>query len=112
MAPSISPLPPVTFTVIREAGKIARVLSSSEEINHFLRLVKLNRAYHTWLNYALDLKLFFSFTGCAPQDVTRQCCLDFIEEQESAGRSSATINRRLAALSSLFQELNLLDPVR
>jgi integrase len=112
MAPSITPSPPITFTVIREAGKIARGLSSSEEINHFLRLVKLNRAYHTWLNYALDLKLFFSFTGCAPQDVTRQRCLDFIEEQESAGRSSATINRRLAALSSLFQELNLLDPER
>ncbi len=34
-----------------------------------------------------------------------------MEIQDQAGLSSLTINRRLAAVSSLFMELNLLDPV-
>ncbi len=35
-----------------------------------------------------------------------------MEHQDQAGLSSMTINRRLAAVSSLFNELNLLDPDR
>jgi len=34
-----------------------------------------------------------------------------MEQQNRAGLSSLTINRRLAAVSSLFAELNLLDPI-
>ena len=33
-----------------------------------------------------------------------------MQMQDQAGLSSLTINRRLAAVSSLFYELNLLDP--
>lgn len=107
--------PPATliqFAVVRADGKIIDVQTNSPEINHFLRLVKLNRAYHTWLNYALDLKVFFGIVGVPPHAVGRPECLTFIEQQDREGRANATINRRLAALSSLFRELHLLDPER
>lgn len=107
-----APSSPVVFSVIRKGGKIVEVETSSPEINHFLRLIKLTKSYNTWLAYALDLKLFFSIVGVLPQAVTRQHCLTFIEHQDSQGRAPATINRRLAALSSLFHELHLLDPER
>jgi site-specific recombinase XerD len=102
----------IQFTVVRAGGKIVDVQTSSPEINHFLRLLKLSRAYNTWLNYALDLKLFFSVVQLPPQSVGRPECLTFIEQQDHAGRADATINRRLAAVSSLFDELHLLDPER
>lgn len=102
----------VNFSVIREAGKVIDIQTDSPEIGHFLRRVKLTRAYNTWLNYANDLKVFFTIAGVAPASVGRPQCLRFIEHQDREGRSNATINRRLAAVSSLFIELNLLDPVR
>lgn len=102
----------VQFTVLRAGGKIVDVQSTSPEINHFLRVLKLSRAQNTWLNYALDLKLFFSVVQVPPQSVGRPECLTFIEQQDREGRADATINRRLAAVSSLFDELHLLDPER
>lgn len=107
--PSISA---VAFTVTRTGGRIVDVQSTSPEINHFLRLLKLSRAHNTWLNYALDLKLFFSIVLVPPEQVGRPECLTFIEQQDREGRADATINRRLAAISSLFDELHLLDPQR
>jgi site-specific recombinase XerD len=104
--------PGVHFTVVRAGGKIVDVQTTSPEINHFLRLLKLSRAHNTWLNYALDLKLFFSVVQLPPQSVGRSECLTFIEQQDREGRADATINRRLAAVSSLFDELHLLDPQR
>ena len=102
----------VQFTVLRAGGKIVDVQTNSSEINHFLRLLKLSRAQNTWLNYALDLKLFFGVVRVPPQSIGRAECLTFIEQQDREGRADATINRRLAALSSLFDELHLLDPDR
>jgi site-specific recombinase XerD len=100
----------IQFTVVRAGGKIVDVQTNSPEINHFLRLLKLSRAHNTWLNYALDLKLFFSIVQVPLEQVGRPECLTFIEQQDRAGRADATINRRLAAVSSLFDELHLLDP--
>jgi integrase/recombinase XerD len=102
----------IQFTVVRAGGKIVDVQSTSLEINHFLRLLKLSRAHNTWLNYALDLRLFFGIVKVPPQQVGRPQCLTFIEQQDREGRADATINRRLAAVSSLFDELHLLDPER
>ena len=102
----------IQFTVIRAGGKIVDVQTSSPEINHFLRLLKLSRAHNTWLNYALDLKLFFSIVQRLPEQVGRPECLTFIEQQDREGRADATINRRLAAVSPLFDELHLLDSER
>jgi site-specific recombinase XerD len=104
--------PGVRFTVVRAGGKIVEVQTTSPEINHFLRLLKLSRAHNTWLNYALDLKLFFGVVQVPPEEVRRPECLTFIEQQDREGRADATINRRLAAVSSLFDELHLLDPER
>jgi integrase len=50
--------------------------------------------------------------GVSPDAVGRPECLLFIEQQDREGRANATINRRLAAVSSLFHELHLLDPLR
>jgi hypothetical protein len=44
--------------------------------------------------------------------VDRKTCVSFMEAQGRAGLSSLTINRRLAAVSSLFVELNLPDPIQ
>jgi site-specific recombinase XerD len=103
---------PILFTVVRAGGKIVDVQTTSPEITHFLRVLKLSRTYNTWLNYALDLKLFFRIVQLPPHQVGRAECLTFIEQQDREGRADATINRRLAAVSSLFDELHLLDPER
>jgi site-specific recombinase XerD len=102
----------VQFTVSRAHGRIVEVQTDSPEINHFLRVIKLSRAYNTWLNYALDLKAFFAVVQQPLASVGRPECLTFIEQQDRQGLSRATVNRRLAALSSLFNELHLLDPLR
>ena len=102
----------VQFTVIRAHGQIVDVQTDSPEINHFLRLIKLNRAHNTWLSYALDLKAFFAVVQQPLAAVDRPVCLTFIEQQDRERRARATVNRRLAAVSSLFNELQLLDPVR
>jgi site-specific recombinase XerD len=102
----------IQFTVVRAGGKIVDVQTNSPEISHFLRLLKLSRAHNTWLNYALDLRLFFGIVQVPPQQVGRPECLTFIEQQDREGRADSTINRRLAAVSSLFDELHLLDPER
>jgi site-specific recombinase XerD len=102
----------IQITVVRAGGKIVDVQTSSPEITHFLRVLKLSRAHNTWLNYALDLKLFFRIVQVSPEMVGRSECLTFIEHQVRESRADATINRRLAAVSSLFDELHLLDPQR
>lgn len=70
----------------------------------------MSRAYNTWVNYAHDLKVFFQTIPKSPQAITRSDCLAFMKQQDEAGLSDATINRRLAAVSSLFSELQLLEP--
>lgn len=99
----------VQFIIKWEQGRVVDVQTNSPPVNHFLELVRLTQAYNTWVNYAHDLKMFFSVVGKRPTAITRKDCLSFIKQQEQAGLSDATINRRLAAVSSLFNELQLLD---
>ena len=45
---------PVQFTIVRERGHIVDVVTDSTGLNHFLRVLRLSRSYHTWVNYAHD----------------------------------------------------------
>jgi len=102
-------LPTIKFTIKWEAGRMVDVTTNSPAVNHFLGYIKLTRAYHTWVNYTHDLKSFFTVVGKQPSAVTRSDCLDFMRLQVQADYTNATINRRLAAISSLFNELHLFD---
>jgi site-specific recombinase XerD len=103
---------PVRFTICWEKGRVTEVSTTSSLVNQFLDLVKMKGAYNTWVSYAHDLKLFFEVTGKSPEAITRADCVAFMKRQDAAGYSSATINRHLAAVSSLFNEIQLLDPAR
>jgi len=104
--------PGVRFTLVRECGQLRDVVTDSPAIDHFLRVIKLGRSHNTWVSYAHDLKLFFAVVAKPPEAVERQDCLTFIEQQDRAGHATTTVNRRLAALSSLFGELQLYDADR
>jgi site-specific recombinase XerD len=109
---TVSSQPLVQFTFEKHEGRITEIATDHPGINHFLELIHLNRAYNTWLNYAHDLKCFFRVIGKPPETVSRADCVTFMKHQAQAGCSTATVNRRLAAVSSLFNELQLLDPGR
>jgi site-specific recombinase XerD len=109
---TVFPEPMVQFTFVKHEGRLSEIATNHPAINHFLELIRLNRAYNTWLNYGHDLKLFFRVIAKPPESVTRADCLTFMKHQAQAGCSAATINRRLAAVSSLFNELQLLEPER
>src|SRR5689334_23814926 len=102
---------PVQFTFVYASGKLTSCTTNSPLINHFLAVVQMNRAYHTWVNYAHDLKVFFTYIPKAPDSLTRQDCVAFMQQQHAAGLADTTINRRLAAVSSLFKEFQLLGIV-
>lgn len=103
--------PAVCFTIAWEHGKITDITTNSNLVNHFLQLLKVSRSYHTWVNYAHDLKVFFTVVGKPPEAIGRRECVAFLAQQDQAGFANTTINRRLTALSSFFTELNLLDPL-
>jgi len=110
MSTNVSIEPVVRFTITWEKGRLMDVSTNYASIDHFLDLVKMSRAYNTWVNYAHDLKVFFQTIPKSPQAITRSDCLAFMKQRDEAGLSDATINRRLAAVSSLFSELQLLEP--
>ena len=102
----------VRFSIIWKEGKVMDVTSTSPLVNHFLDLVRTTRAHNTWVNYAHDLKLFFREIPKPVEKITRRDCLAFMKQQDQAGFADATINRRLAAVSALFNELTLVEPER
>ena len=102
----------VRFTIVRKQGQISEILTNSSVVNHFLDLIRMSRANNTWINYAHDLRQFFDCIRKPPERINRRDCLAFMKQQQKAGMSEATINRRLAAVSSLFNELQLLEPER
>lgn len=112
MNPNASAEPVVRFTIIHQRGRATDISTSSPLVNHFLDVIKMSRAYNTWVSYAHDLKSFFEVIPKLPEAITRADCIAFMKQQEQTGCSDATINRRLAAVSSLFNELHLLDPAR
>jgi site-specific recombinase XerD len=101
---------PVEITIEYAHSTMVAVSTNCPFVDHFLRKVKRCQARNTWINYAHDLKIFFSVLNQPLEHIDRRSCLRFMEIQDQAGLSSLTINRRLAAVSSLFMELHLLDP--
>lgn len=83
------------------------------EIEGFVNwLRRRNAAARTWRDYGYDLKQFVEVVGDQPpaaitfHDVDR-----FVMQQAEHGFSSATINRRLAAVQSLYAFLSDEDPL-
>lgn len=109
MKTNISGKQTVEIEFMWENGHLVKVITNSPPIEHFLNIIKTTRSYNTWVNYAHDLRVFFAFISKPPITVTRKDCVEFIKQQDKAGYLDATINRRLAALSSLFNELKLME---
>jgi integrase/recombinase XerD len=110
MPPELAVGQMVEFTISYEHGQMTAVATNVPLIDHFLEKVRLTRSLHTWINYAHDLKVFFTVLGLSLEHIDRHSCIRFMQQQEQAGCSSLTINRRLAAVSTLFSELHLFDP--
>lgn len=110
MSTDISTEQVVSFAIKREHNQVVQVTTNSPLINHFLDLMETTRAHNTWVNYAHDLKIFFQVIPKSVEKISRTDCLNFIKQQSQEGYADATINRRLAAVSSLFNELCLLEP--
>lgn len=79
-----------------------------DEINRFVNWIRRrNPDAHTWRDYLCDLQQFAAFVGDQPpaavsyQDIDR-----FIADQAAHGRKPVTINRRLAAIQSLYTYLS------
>ena len=110
MAESAATEPAVRFTITQAQGRVTAVVTNSAAVNHFLDFIRLSRAHNTWVSYAYDLRLFFQVVPKPPEIITRADCLTFMQQQEAAGYAAATLNRRLAALAALFNELHVCDP--
>ena len=99
---------PVIIAIRYEHGITIEVTTNSPLIDHFLQKVKLSQSVHTWLNYAHDLKIFFTIVALPLEHIDRQNCIRFMEHQTRAGLSSLTINRRLAAISIELSKISRL----
>ena len=77
------------------------MLSEIEQFQKWLR----RRAPHssTHIHYASDLELFFNSSSKSVGNVTMQDVDEFIEQSQKKGHAIATINRRIAALCSLYR---------
>ncbi len=68
---------PVQFIIVYEHGTMVQVSTTCPLIDHFLRRVKVSQSEHTWVNYAHDLKVFFTVV-CQPlEQIDRQSCIAF-----------------------------------
>src|SRR3954471_6280764 len=88
-----------------------------ELVDEFLEFAKGRAGPNTVRAYAHDLKIFFTVVAKEPSEVTPRDVLDFVVAQQRArwgaenvvrisdgagGLSTATVKRRLAAVSSLY----------
>ncbi len=82
------------------------------EINCFINWQRRrNTTARTWRDYSYDLKQFVAVVGDQPPgSVTFQDVDQFITLQASRGYKPSTINRRLAAISSMYAFLSDEDP--
>ena len=78
------------------------------EIQSFQKWLR-RKAPHasTAIHYVSDLELFFDWVEKAPQDIKVQDIDRFIEFSLAQGQAIATINRRLAAIRSLYTFLTV-----
>ncbi len=79
-----------------------------DEINRFVNWVRRrNPEAHTWQDYACDLQQVVAAVGDRPpEEISFQDIDEFISGQAARGLKAATINRRLAAVMSLYTFLS------
>ena len=82
------------------------------EVERFVNWIRRrNPRARTWRDYAYDLKQFVEIVGDQPPDSITLHDIDrFVTSQASRGFRPATINRRLAAITSLYAFLSDEDP--
>lgn len=82
------------------------------EIERFVNWVRRrNPNAHTWRDYRADLKQFVAVVGNRPPEAITFHDLDrFVAQQVALGLQPPTINRRLAAITSLYTFLADEDP--
>ena len=75
-----------------------------DEIERFVNWVRRrNPQAHTWQDYLCDLQQFVAVVGdCPPSEISYQDIDTFIIAQAARDLKAATINRRLAAVMSLY----------
>jgi site-specific recombinase XerD len=83
-----------------------------DEINRFVNFVRRRSPKaHTYQDYRCDLQQFLAIVGDqSPTDITVQDVDEFIADQSQRGLKAATINRRLAAVISLYTFLTAENP--
>ena len=74
------------------------------EMNHFVNWMRRrNPTAHTWRDYSCDLRHFVTAVGDRlPNQITFHDVDQFVTAQVGAGYKASTINRRLAAIQSLY----------
>lgn len=82
------------------------------EIEKFQKWLRRKAPYsRTPIDYASDLVMFFTWSGKLPNEITLQDVDAFIEHCQGLGYAVTTINRRLAALRSLYHFLAVESPL-
>jgi len=83
-----------------------------DEINRFVNWTRRrNPTAHTWQDYLCDLQQFVDAVGdLPPEAITYQDVDRFVGAQMARGLKATTINRRLAAVMSLYAFLADEDP--
>ncbi len=79
-----------------------------DEIERFVKWIRCrNPKAHTWRDYRCDLQQFVTIVGNRPpHEITFKDIDTFVTAQIGSGLKAATINRRLAAILSLYTFLS------
>jgi site-specific recombinase XerC len=86
------------------------MLAEIQDFNKWLR--RKNPQATTPIHYTNDLLLFFQWANKSPAQITVREIDQYIEHCQSLGHAVATINRRLAALRSFYNFLDLIGEER
>jgi len=71
MSPELAGGQRVKFTIGYEHGQMKAVSTNAPLLNQFLEKIRLTRSLHTWINYAHDLKVFFTILGLPLEHIDR-----------------------------------------
>ncbi len=104
----------MSYTVRREIrdGQLVRLSLGIALVDDYLDFLRCHARPNTWLNYAHDLKVFFSLVDKPVPAVTTADVFHFMERQRypppadattdpPAGVCARTLKRRLCAVSNL-----------
>jgi site-specific recombinase XerD len=83
------------------------MVSEVTRFNKWLRRKSPHATTH--IHYTNDLKLFFAWANKPPDAITVADVDRYIEHCQVCGHAVATVNRRLAALRSFYQFLDLME---